>query len=231
MAREIRVTVDDDEVFERMRARKRDLDLSWEEVLHRGLRPDPEGRSGGPQGPGRRGGGGRHGSGPAGGDIGDRLERRIRQRVEESLESAFGIDQPGSGATPDPDSGGRGRGDLDAEMERLADAEDAVLRFPFLDDHPRNRVLLRVRMETSADGLSVEVVTIRQGKDATGTNRFDRGARREVAERLAGDATAVLELEEGVEEYAVSPVLSWSHADDGSPTVTDVSIAEVSFDA
>ena len=37
MSREIRITIEDDEVFERMRYRKDELDLSWEEVLRRGL--------------------------------------------------------------------------------------------------------------------------------------------------------------------------------------------------
>lgn len=43
MSREVRITIDDDEVFERMKHRKHELDLSWEEVLHRGLRRTPGG--------------------------------------------------------------------------------------------------------------------------------------------------------------------------------------------
>lgn len=251
MAREIRVTIDDDEVFERLRARKRELDLSWEDVLHRGLR-----------------------GGPGDGldeDIGDRLERQITQRVEESLGRAFGLDDSGSGAggaggaggtrgvgsanrtdttnrsggqsgSPDPTSPSSSppaessagssppSSSLDAEMETLENAEDAVLRFPFLDDDPGNTVPLRVNLETSADGLGVEVVTIRSGKSVAERNGFDRGARRQIAEALATGEMAILELDAGVEEYHVVPVLSWSH-DDGTPTVTDVSISEVSFDA
>ncbi|MFB6175615.1 MAG: hypothetical protein ABEI99_00440 [Halobaculum sp.] len=259
MAREIRVTIDDDEVFERLRARKRELDLSWEEVLHRGLRGGP-------------------GDSPDE-DIGDRLERQITRRVEESLGRAFGLDESasrhsGGGASsdsggssggsrdptppgsPSPDSpsppggvdpAGRGTpggpqggpaaggprqpsGGLDAEVETLANAEDAVLRFPFLDDDPGNTVPLRVNLETSADGLDVEVVTIRSGKAVAERNAFDRGARRQIAEALATGETAILELDAGVEEYHVVPVLSWSD-DDGTPTVTEVSISEVSFDA
>jgi hypothetical protein len=255
MAREIRVTIDDDEVFERLRARKRELDLSWEEVLHRGLRGD----SGGPDG-----------------DIGDKLERQITQRVEESLGRAFGLDDrnsrhrpsdsgpksgesrdstpqgsassdspspsggvdsaghgtPGSpqGGAPAGGSHGQQSGGLDAEVETLENAEDAVLRFPFLDDDSGNTVPLRVNLETSAAGLDVEVVTIRSGKAVAERNAFDRGARRQIAEALATGETATLELDAGVEEYHVVPVLSWSH-DDGTPTVTDVSISEVSFDA
>jgi hypothetical protein len=47
MAREIRITIDDDEIFERMKRRKDELDLSWEEVLRRGLDRD-ESESGNP---------------------------------------------------------------------------------------------------------------------------------------------------------------------------------------
>lgn len=258
MAREIRVTIDDDEVFERLRARKRELDLSWEEVLHRGLR----GGSGGPGGPDD--------------DIGDRLERQITERVEKSLGRAFGLDDresrhrsgssgrksgesrdptpqgspssdspspPGGvdsadrrtrgsprAGTPAGGSHGRQSPGLDAEVETLENAEDAVLRFPFLDDDSGNTVPLRVNLETSAAGLDVEVVTIRSGKAVAERNAFDRGARRQIAEALATGETATLELDAGVEEYRVVPVLSWSH-DDGTPTVTDVSISEVSFDA
>jgi hypothetical protein len=250
MAREIRVTIDDDEVFERMRARKRELDLSWEDVLHRGLGT---------------------GSGNRTEELGDRLERQITKRVEESLGSAFGLDlsderdrsgqsesqapggrgpsppaspgsppsgEPGSpppGHTADPSSGvdpaGRtSPGGLDEDIETLANAEDAVLRFPLLDDEPGNTVPLRVNLETSADGLDVDVVTIRTGKDAADRNAFERGVRHEITKELATGGTAVLELAAGVEEYHVVPVLSWSH-EDGTPVVTDVEIQEVSFDA
>lgn len=51
MGREVRITIDDDEVFERMKHRKRELDLSWEEVLHRGLRRTPDSGEFGSPGP------------------------------------------------------------------------------------------------------------------------------------------------------------------------------------
>ena len=100
MAREIRISIDDDEVFERMKARKRDLDLSWEEVLYRGLREgsaDGGGAAGsageqqyGSHAPADAGPG--HGRGHE--DPWDRwaedLEASIRRKVSESLRSSFG---------------------------------------------------------------------------------------------------------------------------------------------
>lgn len=220
MAREVRITIDDDEVFERMKRRKRELDLSWEEVLHRGLWTD--GRDGFAPGAG-------HGhAGAPGEDIGDRLERQITQRVEDSLRTAFGVDEPvgrrpPGGPAPDPG--------YEDEVETLANAEDATLAFPFLEDRPGNRVPLRISLETRAGSVDVDVVTVRQGKDVAELNRFERGARRRVAEELASGAPAVLELEAGVEEYHVSPALTWSRDDQGAPIVTDVEIDEVIFDA
>ena len=244
MAREIRVTIDDDEVFERMRARKRELDLSWEEVLHRGLREENVG------------------------DLGDRIEQQIRERVSKSLERSFGLDPDDSGAssatsgqpashgdpsgapgpmpdvpmTPDfpsgvdptggdpsggPGAGGSGAsGGLNATVETLSNAEDAVLRFPFLSDEPGNRVPLRVQLETTAEGLDVTVVAIRTGKSVAEYNAFDRGARPRIAAALAEGEPAVLSLGDGAETYEVVPALSWQATDDG-PTVTEVSVREV----
>jgi len=70
MSREVRITIDDDEVFERMKHRKQELDLSWEEVLHRGLRPDSTaGQHPGPR-HGRRGPDGNRGpETPTPGDV------------------------------------------------------------------------------------------------------------------------------------------------------------------
>lgn len=236
MAREIRVTVDDDEVFERMRERKRALDLSWEEVLHRGLADDPGVEL----------------------DLDERIERHVGQRIRESLESALGTPghDPGGPApgdyAPDPPGGvdpagtagpggpapGTGAGpapsapstptDLDEEVERLESAEDAVLAFPFLDDSVGNTVPLRVTLETDADGLTVEVVAIRTGRSVADRNRFDRGARQAVAESFAAGETATLTLGDGAESYDVRPELSW-RTEEGHPTVTEVTIREVVF--
>lgn len=128
-----------------------------------------------------------------------------------------------SGPAGGPSGGGAG---LSAEMETLENAEDAVLRFPFLDDDPGNTVPLRVNLETSADGLAVEVVTIRAGP--ADRNAFDASARPQIASALASGETAVLSVADGVEEYDVVPELSW-RAEDGTPTVTEVAIAEVSL--
>ncbi len=261
MAREVRITVDDDEVFERMKARKQDLDLSWEEVLHRGLRETPEppeppeppdspdlpgvpsGSDGGSErgesrrergrGRERRRDRGRDRGGESIGDVVDQfrsqLRDQVRESVRESMESSLGTD-------------------LDREVTELEAAEDAVLRFPFLDDEgPAYRVPLRVDMQTSRDGLAVDVVAVRQGKSVRDMNRFDRAARRAVNERLARGDTATLEFEaaggensaepsvaaapeDGAESYAVAPVLSWTQGDDGGPAVGAVEVDEVLFD-
>lgn len=250
MAREIRVTVDDDEVFERMRARKRELDLSWEEVLHRGLADTP--------GDGR--------------DFDERVEQHVQNRIRESVANALGMDEtdeqagdtrttsgagvasgtPGGGGGPAPGAhdpqppggvdpagtarpggvtgGGAPAPDpptgLDEEVARLEAAEDARLEFPFLDDDPGNTVPLRVDLETGVDGLDVSVVTIRTGRDVADRNQFERGARQAIAEAFAGGETARLTLGDGAETYPVVPELAWRTAD-GQPTVTAVSIPEV----
>jgi hypothetical protein len=88
-----------------------------------------------------------------------------------------------------------------------------------------------VRLETSRSGLDIEVVAVRTGKSVTDCNRFDRGTRQSINEHLARGGTATLTFENGHDEaYSVAPVLSWSRADDGTPTVSDVEIAEVLFD-
>jgi hypothetical protein len=223
MGREIRVSIDDDEVFERMRARKRELDLSWEEVLHRGLWTE--------SGPGPDPTGPRGGHGPDE-DFGDRIERQVKRRVERSLRSAFGAEDHGQGSTgaPSPSSPPSAPSSgYESEMESLANAEDAVLRFPFLDDET-HRVPLRVNLSTSAGGLDVEVVTVRQGKDVEGMNVFDRSARKAIAEGLATGSMPILELEAGVEEYRVAPALSWTRDGRGRPVVADVEVEEVLFD-
>ncbi|MEZ3145027.1 hypothetical protein [Halobaculum sp. MBLA0143] len=233
MAREIRVTVDDDEVFERMRERKQALDLSWEEVLHRGLSDESR----------------------ADLDLDEQIERHVGQRIRNSLESAFGglpeqppdgpapggnapdppggVDPAGTATPGDPTPGAGGPApsaptELDETVERLESAEDALLTFPFLDDDPRNTVPLRVDLETSADGLSVEVVAVRTGRSVADRNRFERGARQSVAESFATGETARLTLGDGAESYAVVPELAWRTAE-GDPTVAEVTIREVVF--
>lgn len=222
MAREIRITIDDDEVFERMKRVKQELDLSWKEVLHRGLQvddfpgPDPgmgarHGRSRGPE------------PGHPDEELGDRLERQIKQRVEDSLQRAFGLEE---GQRPHGHREGQGYED---EVDSLSDAEDAVLVFPYLDDDPAYEVPLRVEIEMHAEGIDIEVVAVRQGKSVTGMNSFDRGARKGIAEGMAAGTPAGLELGDGAETYEVSPVLTWSSSG-GDPVVDDVEIEEVLFD-
>lgn len=241
MTREIRVTVDDDEVFERMKRRKQELDLSWEEVLHRGLRRDRR--------PGRRGDAGsgfgpgpdpnpdphpdsqpdpHHGHGPRHGHHGEAdrwdrfaesLESEIQSKVYDTLQSSFGaagID------VPEPP-------DLGDEMGELEAAEDATLVFEFLEDRREYRVPLRVTLHTGHDGVDVDVVAVRQGKSVRDTNRFDGDARGRVNARLADGEPATLRFADG-ESYAVRPVLSWSRDERGNPSVSEVEIAEVLLD-
>ena len=228
MAREIRISIDDDEVFERMKARKGDLDLSWEEVLYRGLRetagesepghghadPAPPQREAGPE------------RGRAGDDPWDRwaedLEASIQQKVGESLRKSFGAVGV---EVPEPPQRG-----LDREVEALSEAEDAVLAFDFLADEEAVQVPLRVNLETGAGGLDIEVVAVREGKSVAGMNAFEPGARQTIAERLAGGALASLRLAAGVEEYDVVPSLSWGRDEQGRTAVTDVAIQDVVFD-
>jgi hypothetical protein len=249
MAREIRISVDDDEVFERMKRRKADLDLTWEEVLQRGLRPETPEEPRGPEDHGARDAtgdadplgefdpfgddpqhgrshdrgsrsGAHRGRSPSDGGplahLADRLREQVQSEVRESLR----------------DSMGAMGGDLDREMRDLQDAEDAVLSFDVLEDDARYHVPLRVRMETSRDGLDVDVVAVREGKSARGTNRFDREARRAVNEHLAtgGTATLAFGTDGDRETYRVAPVCSWRRSDDGTPRVADVEIHEVVFD-
>ncbi|WP_439025948.1 hypothetical protein [Haloarchaeobius sp. DT45] len=260
MSREIRITIDDDEVFERMKRRKEELDLSWEETLRRGLDQDRRGRrdsrsthtrpSRPPSPPtphdphrdrrrrnrGRQAEQGRHDDhqprgdhGPGHDDFGDvtpfdpEFQDRLRAQIESSLqESLSGVET----AMRHVETVTGGLGD---EIDRLSDAEDAVLTFTDLPDDPEHQVPLRVNLATSADGLDVEVVTIRQGKGTEGMNRFAQGDRKTITERVATGGTGLLRLQDGAEEYAVVPRLTWGRTAEGEPTVTGVEVVEVVF--
>jgi hypothetical protein len=237
MAREIRVTVDDDEVFERMKRRKQELDLSWEEVLHRGLRRDRRRGQGSDAGPGFAPGPdpqpdsdpqpdphhGHHSRHRGGGDRWDEfardLESEIQSKIYDTLQSSFGA--AGIDVPEHPD--------LDDEMGELEAAEDATLVFEFLADRREYRVPLRVTLRTGHDGVDVDVVAVRQGKSVRDTNRFDGDARGRVNVRLADGEPATLRFPDG-ESYPVRPVLSWSRDDRGNPSVSEVEIAEVLLD-
>ena len=234
MGREIRITIDDDEVFERMKARKRELDLSWKEVLHRGLRRhdpvEPSEHRRGVEPPEHRHGFETEPHGqpyrdpppdpirnPRG--FADDLKRQIQGQVRESLHASL-----------EPNDWG---GSLETDVDTLESAEDAVLVFDFLGEDAHERayqVPLRVTLEASASGLEVTVVTVREGKTVTDMNAFDPAIRRRIIERLATGDVATLRLGEGAEGYSVEPILSWSR-NNGVPTVTTVRIEEVHFDA
>jgi len=225
VSRQIRISIDDDEVFERLKRRKDALDLSWEDVLRRGLRdsteppraPDPsetrerrdherdQRRS--RNRPSERGRDAEEPS-PFDPEFGERIAERVLSSVRDSV--------PGSvGET------------LDDEIDRLEDAEDAVL---VLGDGDGERVPLRVALHTGPDGLAVDVVAVRSGKDTEGMNRFGGGARADVARRFAAGETARLELDAGDEAYDVRPEMEWARGSDGTPTVTDVTVTEVVFE-
>jgi hypothetical protein len=232
VSRQIRITIDDDEVFERLKRRKDALDLSWEDALRRGLRdtkeppraPDSPERDPGPgrdRGSTRGRGGEQHAASQSGrgdarepspfdADFGERIAERVMSSVSSSLGGADA-----------------GAGRLDDEIDRLEDAEDAVL---VLGDGEGERVPLRVALHTGPDGLDVDVVAVRSGKGTEGMNQFADGARADVAKRFAAGDTATLELAAGGERYDVRPELEWARGSDGTPTVTDVAVTEVVFE-
>ncbi|MFB6268850.1 MAG: hypothetical protein ABEH83_02840 [Halobacterium sp.] len=248
MSRQIRISIDDDEVFERLKRRKDALDLSWEDALRRGLRDSPEpprapsqptepkrGRSGGhrersdrrerPNRGDDRGARGRDAAdrgdpSPFDPDFGERIARQVLSSVSESV--------PGlAGAAAGASAGANTGGTLDDEIDRLEDAEDAVL---VLGDSERERVPLRVALHTGPDGLDVDVVAVRSGKGTEDMNEFADGARADVARRFAAGETATLELDAGNETYDVRPDVSWARGPDGTPRVTDVTVRDVVFD-
>lgn len=234
MSREIRITIDDDEVFERMRRRKDERDLSWEEALRRGL-DDTEPR------------GGSEPLDPFDDNFRERLRERVGREVRESVDDRSNPDRQSPKSNFDPFDASSiadfarqqataavqglaaepaRENTLDSELDRLADAEDATLVFPFLEAEGAT-VPLRVTVETTGEGLAVEVVAVRSGKGTSGQNRFPDDARRRIAGALADGETATLELQNGAETYPVIPELSWGRTDDGTPTVTEVEISDV----
>lgn len=237
MSREIRITVGDDEVFERMRRRKDRLDLSWEEALRRGLSEDGADAT-------RT----EANLDPFDENFGEQLRERIRSRArtdpdpEEVRNRARSTDTGRRGFDPfDPDDIGTfvrdqiqaavsgtptGGDSLDSELDELAEAEDAMLTFPFLEEFDA-AVPLRVTLRTTGDGLDVEVVTVRQGADTAARNRFPGDSRQRVAAALAEGETATLSLQDGAETYPVVPSLSWDRTEDGTPTVGEVTVEEV----
>ena len=236
MSRQIRISIEDDEVFERLKRRKDALDLSWEDALRRGLRdsaepprgerrrnrshdrrgpdprpdPHPEHEHGHERGRNRRGGERRSRDDPSpfDPDFGERIAHQVLSSVSESVPGFVGES-------------------LDHEIDRLEDAENAEL---VLGEGEGERVPLRVALHTGPDGLDVEVVAVRSGKGTEEMNRFADGARGRVARRFAEGETATLELDAGGETYDVRPDLTWARGPDGAPTVTDVAVREVVFE-
>jgi hypothetical protein len=238
MSRQIRISIEDDEVFERLKRRKDALDLSWEDALRRGLRDSAEPPRGKrtpnrprspPEDPGR-------------GARSDRSPRRDRDHGGPERGHRDSHHSHGEPSPFDPDFGERiaqqvlssvsdsvpgfvGES-LDHEIDRLEDAENAEL---VLGESQGERVPLRVSLHTGPDGLDVEVVAVRSGKGTEEMNQFADGARGRVARRFAQGETATLELDGG-ETYDVRPDVTWARGSQGAPTVTDVAIREVVFE-
>jgi hypothetical protein len=247
MSRQVRISIDDDEVFERLKRRKDALDLSWEDALRRGLRDsaepprgpkttEPQSTSSGGRGSprGNESGAGQPAENPSpfDADFGEQIAQRVLASVSESVSGAVGhgggneaggAGRGGAGSTGTTSSAGT---PLDEEIDRLEDAEDAVL---VLGDSDGERVPLRVTLHTGPEGLDVEVVAVRSGKGTEEMNRFLDGARAEVAKRFARGETATLEMAAG-ETYDVRGELSWAPGPDGAPTVTDVTVRDVVFE-
>lgn len=239
MSRQIRISIEDDEVFERLKRRKDALDLSWEDALRRGLRDSAEpprgqrtrhapgttpGHHSGanpdhrrePDRFGRDRGGPRRRRSHRSRDDPSPFDPDFGERIVDQVLTSLGESLPGVGGEP-----------LDREIDRLEDAEDAEL---VLGERDGERVPLRVSLYTGPDGLDVEVVAVRSGKHTEGMNRFADGARGRVARRFADGETATLELDGGGETYEVRPDLTWARGPDDTPMVTDVTIREVVFE-
>ncbi|MXR21858.1 hypothetical protein, partial [Halobacterium bonnevillei] len=142
-------------------------------------------------------------------DFGERIAQQVLSSVSDSVPGFVGET-------------------LDDEIDRLEDAENAVL---VLGDSDGERVPLRVALHTGPDGLEVDVVAVRSGKGTENMNQFADGARADVARRFAEGETATLELDAGSETYDVRPDLSWARGPDGTPEVTDVAVRDVVFDS
>lgn len=254
MSRQIRISIEDDEVFERLKRRKDALDLSWEDVLRRGLRdgsrpprPPQPSRTHRPQ---DHGGNERHdrersghaherrhhdrARGRRGGHhaaqyspFDPEFGARLAESIRSSIEPVVRGNVEGAFETAGEEDLFGGEHSLDDEIGRLEDAEDAVL---VLGEDDAHRVPLRVELRTGPEGLDVNVVAVRKGKSTAGMNRFDGGARATVAQRFATGETAQLELGDGGESYDVRPDLTWARGPDGTPVVADVAIREVRFE-
>lgn len=253
MSREIRISVADEEVFEWMRRRKTEFDLSWEEALRRGLGED-----------GAASPTGEEELDPFAPDFRERLQQRIRSATGAAVGSEAGrpAGEPTNDADRPRERAPRARerataapevppvpdvGEIVAEvtpplggpepptppeppavdqLARLEDAEDAVLVLPGTDEAGA-RVPLRVNLRTEADGLAVEVVAVRQGSGTEALNHFVDGSRADVTRALAEGEPAALELGDGAESYPVRPSLTWGRDDDGTPTVVEAAIVDV----
>ena len=245
VSRQIRISIDDDEVFERLKRRKDALDLSWEDALRRGLRDSPEPpRAPSTASESRRGRDRSRGETQRGGRAREDRDGRARED-RDGRRGSDTRDRTRDDPTPfDPDFGERIAQQvlssvsdsvpgfvgetLDDEIDRLEDAENAVL---VLGDSEGERVPLRVALHTGPDGLEVDVVAVRSGKGTEDMNQFADGARTDVARRFAEGETATLEVDAGSEAYDVRPDLSWARGPDGTPEVTDVAVRDVVFDS
>jgi len=260
MAREVRITVDDDEVFERMKARKQELDLSWEDVLHRGLREVPAERrdepgtpGGDPRSPGQ------HTAGPGEstrGPEGDHFEEHWRQHRSHARHSRRGTDSDEAGPGGREDSVGAlvegikaqvhdqvreslqasiesvetAGSDLDRQMTELEQAEDAVLGFESAVSDER-RYRVPLRVRLEASREGMDVTVVAVREGKSVTDMNRFDSESRRAVNVHLASGGTATLSfGGGEDYDVAPVLAWSHGDGGAPTVTSVRIEEVVLD-
>jgi len=172
MAREVRITIDDDEVFERMKARKGALDLSWEEVLHRGLREVPGEHPGEPGPPGSEARGTAQHSPGSGGDIpgpeSDHFEQHWRHHTQHARHGRRGAESgEGERGGPGGPGGPASPGGPEDSVGELVEGIKAQV-------HDQVRESLRASMESveaAGSDLDRQMTELEAAEDAV--LRFD----------------------------------------------------------
>lgn len=204
-----RVAVDfEEEAFRRLKQRKEQLDLSWRDVILRGLEEKPSTRD---LRAGRLLAKQWFGEGMDNQPSGEGITATVQDtdpnaRVAQELERA--VDSFESG------------GDLETEIENLESGDDAILSLPGTD----TEIPLRVRLKTTNEGLEAGLVAVR---DIPGRNQFKESDRATTSESLAEGEPAILEIGQIDEvRYEVTPSIEWSRDDSGMLTATDVDIKE-----
>lgn len=170
--------------------------------------------------------------GPAGGHPQPSGLSAIRERVlQASLPlERLGVDNPplrhGVDGLDDLQSGSIPTDSYQISVDRVSEAENAVLMFNFLEGVHR-RIPLRVSMMTVPEGTDIEVVSVRQGDDVSGYNQFSDEDRERIGQKLMEDGTGILDIEDSQERYQVKPSLTWNRGETNQLVVESVEIREV----